>query len=206
MQRFSSTDIVFSFINRATTEMAFAGDAPAILPPANLKRSSASTPEYFVRRKDYRAPIVRDREIDSDSSIGHHTDEIDPVVSKEIARGISAMKSYDGNALHRSNHHAAYLLVAYPHHAVTIPGTDPDIATAPPNGGGLPTQGIPFGKHERELTEPPKHRSLQRFLGVMMAGAFIAIQETSRILQNHDKKENALHLNCISALKNSSNS
>jgi hypothetical protein len=206
MQRFSSTEIAFSIINRETTEMAFAGDAPAILPWANLKRSSASTPEYFVRRKDFRAPIHRDREIDSDPSIGHHTDEIDPVVSKEIARGTSAMTSYDGGALHRSSHYAAYMLVAYPHHAVTIPSTDPDTAIAPPNGGGLPAQGIPFGKRERELTEPTAHRFLQRFLGVMMAGALIAIQETSRILQNHYEKENALHLNRISALKNSSNS
>jgi hypothetical protein len=64
----------------------------------------------------------------------------------------------------------------------------------------------PEPEPESESPSPSEHRSLQRFLGLIMAGALIAIQESSRPLQNYCDRKNSLHRKRISALKNSSNS
>jgi hypothetical protein len=58
---------------------------------------------------------------------------------------------------------------------------------------------------EQEI-RAPRTRSLQQWLGMIMAGALITLQETSRILKYQNDEEKSLHLKRLSTLKNSSNS
>ena len=211
MQRFSSTDIAFTTINQKATDPSFTADALALRSFAISRQSLEDSPKYFARHQEFRSRVATLRESYSDPSVRHETEDIARVISDQVAGDLMIKNAYGTGVAERSMYPVAAVLTGLVLSAESESIPEPDQRAA----NKFSSDGIVQAKMKLQASEPEpepespspsEHRSLQRFLGLIMAGALIAIQESSRPLQNYCDRKNSLHRKRISALKNSSNS
>lgn len=178
MQRFSSTDGAFADVHDAVIEPRGLGNVVTVRPLASGNRSQSESPRYFVLRQEAETQLAKRRDSYSDQSILHEPEDAAGMFgpTREVAVAL-----------------ATHVFVA----EMPQRPQETQPVEAEPSSQRPPVE---------PKLEAAKHRSLQHFLGMFMAGAVISLQEAGRILGKQNKEEKALHLMCLSTLRSSSNS
>jgi hypothetical protein len=199
MGRFSSIDIAVTTLQDAPTELGAVADTLAVLPRASSDRSWFDPPQYFASDLQTIAAVAFLRESFSEQTILHKTEKETVRVVQKEAWGVVVDPTLERPwSIDVAGESAAILIRR-------IFGFEMVQAHRKP----LPQVDLAPEHPSEESPEPspaPKHGSIHRVVGFILAGALISVQETSRIFRNRNNEEKTLHRTRISTLKSSSNS
>jgi hypothetical protein len=196
MQRFSSIDVAFT---------AFSGNS---IPENSLlpKWSTNSAPRYFVNQPQTKANMSKLRNSYSEPSIQQVVDDDKLPLLDKLSEALLIERAREGKRTDDTTKKVVAMVVSH--------FLSSEMASGGDGGDGEEREGSKGDGNPwanlRDAKEPeiraPKTRSLQQWLGMIMAGASIILQETSRILKHQNDEEKSLHLKRLSTLNNSSNS
>jgi hypothetical protein len=196
MQRFSSIDIAFTdFSENSIPENS-------LLP----KWSANTPPRYFVSPLQTKANMSKLRNSYSEPSIQQVVDDDALPLFEERWEALPFERGREGQSENDTTKKVVAMLVS---HLLSSETASRAGGGDSGEGEGSKADANPWALM-RNAKEPeiraPKTRTLQQLLGMIMAGALITLQETSRILKHHNDEEKPLHLKRLSTLRNSSNS
>ncbi|MCY2985405.1 MAG: hypothetical protein NTY15_17395 [Planctomycetota bacterium] len=194
MQRFSSIDMAFAVIPETSLETAWAGNFSPLRSSSSEKVTSSGSQRYFVSRPQGQGDIAMLRDSYSDSSVQHVADSGEALVFDEISGEIQSELPLEGRLASGEIPTHASILTS----ASILVNHKFDLEAAKKNEEKASSANSALSASVHDAAEPeqgpPKYRSLRRFLGLLMAGVFITLQETSRILRNQNDEEKSLHL------------
>ncbi len=196
MHRFSSTDMAFTaFSENSIPENSL------------LPTLSAKTPSrYFVNQPQTKSNLSKLRNSYSEPSIQQVVDDDELTLFEKLSEALLIERAREGQRADDTTEKVVAMVVS---HFLSSEKASRGDGGNGEEGEGSKGDANPWavmrGAKEPEI-RAPKARSLQQWLGMIMAGAFITLQETSRTLKHQNDKEKSLHLNRLSTLKNSSNS
>jgi hypothetical protein len=196
MQRFSSIDVAFT---------AFSGNS---IPENSLlpRWSTRTAPRYFVNQPQTKANMSKLRNSYSEPSIQQVVDDDKLPLLDKLSEAQLTERAREGQRADDTTKKVVAMVVSH--------FLSSEKASRGDGGNGEEGEGSKGDANPwallRDTKEPeiraPRTRSLQQWLGMIMAGALITLQETSRILKYQNDEEKSLHLKRLSTLKNSSNS